>query len=57
MIISLPDTFEQEIKLHNVNIPSRDTEEWYKLYNAFMDTLHKLSQDNKLNINGFVRHE
>ena len=57
MIISLPDTFEKEMKSHNADVPSRGTEEWNKLYNAFMDTLHKLSQDNKINVSGFVKHE
>ena len=57
MTISLPDTFEKEMKPHNADIPSRDTEEWNILYNAFMDALHELNKNNKINVSGFVQHE
>lgn len=55
MIISLPDTFENQMRLQKINIPPRDTEEWNKLYYDFMDTLHKINQQGEINVDGFIK--
>ncbi len=57
MIISFPDTFEREMKSHGVDIPERGTEDWDKLYCAFMEQLHKLNENGKINADGFAKHE
>ncbi len=57
MIISLPDTFEREMQLHKVDLPERNTEDWDKLYHAFIDQLHQLNKNGKINADGFVKHE
>ena len=57
MIISLPDTFESEMKSHNADVPSRGTEKWNKLYFTFMEYLHRLNENGQINADRFVKHE